>query len=122
MFISIAVNASFVMLGLILGYIFAYLQRGKLPTNEQLSFTNALYQRKAHSYQTLVHDVHTGLDQIGQHVAAIQISRPNKDFDKVIDAITDLQQSITQREEEGGLLRPTSEALKNPFDVVTEGA
>jgi glucose-6-phosphate-specific signal transduction histidine kinase len=121
MFVSVAVNASLTLLGIIVGYIFAYLNRSKLPTNEQLAFTNALYQRKAHSYQTLVHDVHTGLDQIGQHVAAIQISRPNKDFDRVIDAITDLQHSITQREEEGGLLRPTEEALKSPFDVVTEG-
>src|SRR5687767_6960954 len=111
MFVSMTLNASFVLLGVIIGYIFAYLQRRNLPTNAQLSFTNALYQRKAHAYQTLVHDVHSGLDMIGQHVAAIQISRPNKDFDKVIDAITDLQNSITQREEEGGLLRPTSEAL-----------
>lgn len=104
-----------------LGYLVAWYPRKSLPSNEQLSLTNRLYREKAKSYADLLHDAQAGLDQIGHLTAAFQISQPNADFDALIASIDRLQKSIAAREVEGGLLRPTEEALSNPFEVGSMG-
>lgn len=96
------------------GFLFAWWPLRKRPTMEQLSFTSKLHQRKSDEYKALCRDCLTGLDLIGHYVAALQLSSPNENQDKISDAIHSLQSTIIARSEESPVLTPFHES--NPFE------
>jgi hypothetical protein len=107
------IRLSFMALGFLIGGAAMWIAYRHRPTVEQLVFTNRLYQAKAEEYKALCQDCLTGLDLIGHYVASLQLSSPNDNQNKIIDAISSLQKSIIERGADSHALTPFHET--NPF-------